>query len=531
MGIQVVWFKRDLRVEDHEPLVRAAGAGPVVGLYILEPELLALPETDPRHLGFILESLAELRRALRARGSRLWIRRGEAVEVLDELADTLPVAALWSHEETGLRATWDRDRRVEAWRRRRGIPWTELPQSGVVRGLRNRDRWARHWEERMDRPPRPAPERFAALPPEVAAQDPGALPRLRELGMQAPDHPQQPGGATEGRRTLETFLDVRGVDYRSAMASPLAGWDSCSRLSPHLAWGTVSLRTVHHRAAAALLEARVRARDGDPELDRRWIPSLRSFQSRLRWHCHFIQKLESEPELEEACMNRAYEGLRTADPAAWSTEEEARFRAWRDGRTGHPMVDACVRSLDATGWLNFRMRAMLVSFAAYHLWLDWRPVARVLARRFLDFEPGIHLAQCQMQSGVTGINALRIYDPAKQLRDHDPEGRFVRRWVPELREVPDSWLSRPELMPRPLQERVGCVIGRDYPWPVVQQAPAVREARARIGAVRTSARARHLAREVYRRHGSRKQPPGSRARGGAMRRRRSGRASQLDLGI
>jgi deoxyribodipyrimidine photo-lyase len=174
---------------------------------------------------------------------------------------------------------------------------------------------------------------------------------------------------------------------------------------------------------------------------------------------------------------------------------------------------------------------MLVSFAAYHLWLDWRPVARVLARRFLDFEPGIHLAQCQMQSGVTGINAIRIYDPAKQLRDHDPEGRFVRRWVPELREVPDSWLSRPELMPRSLQERVGCVVGRDYPRPVVEHASAVREARARIGAVRGSARARRLAREVYRRHGSRKQPLGSRARGGAARRRTSGRSPQLDLGI
>jgi len=539
MGIQIVWYKRDLRVHDHEPLRQASRQGPVVGLYLLEPALLYAPESAPRHWGFVLESLKKLREALRVRGSELLVVRGEAVAVLEDLRRRLPVAGLWSHEETGLEVTFARDRRVADWVEKVGVPWTELPQHGVVRGRTDRDEWAARWDRRMARAPRPAPERLPALPEELrtviaqlcTTEGHGELPTLKALGMDPPTHPQQQGGEPQARATLSDFLAERGVDYRRAMSAPESARTSCSRLSPHLAYGTVGLRTVVHATRAAELEVRTRSRDGDPELDDRWLPSLRSFQSRLRWHDHFIQKLESEPELEFRCMNPAYEGLRTREED-WSAEERDRFRAWRRGGTGYPMVDACMRALSATGWLNFRMRAMLVSFAAYHLWLDWRPVARILARRFTDFEPGIHICQCQMQSGVTGINALRIYAPAKQLRDHDPEGRFVRRWVPELRDVPDSWLARPEAMTRDLQERAGCVLGRDYPHPLVEHRTAARQARERIGTVRRSAEARRQAAEVYRRHGSRKRSLRARGVGPQSRRRSSSepvRQTTMDL--
>ena len=125
------------------------------------------------------------------------------------------------------------------------------------------------------------------------------------------------------------------------------------------------------------------------------------------------------------------------------------------GRTGWPLVDACVAMLRATGWLNFRMRAMLVSVAAYPAWLHWREVGLWLARAFLDYEPGIHWSQLQMQSGTTGINTTRVYNPIKQARDHDPQGVFVRRWLPALRRVPDTWLFEPWRMPESVQARCG----------------------------------------------------------------------------
>ncbi|MGA0176997.1 MAG: FAD-binding domain-containing protein, partial [Chthoniobacterales bacterium] len=167
----------------------------------------------------------------------------------------------------------------------------------------------------------------------------------------------------------------------------------------------------------------------------------------------------------------------------------------------------------------FRMRAMLASFSAYHLWLHWREPAVWLGSHFLDFEPGIHFSQFQMQSGTSGINTVRIYSPAKQAAEQDADGAFIRRWVPELRDVPSSWLPRPEQMPAELQSLSRCVIGRDYPAPIVEHAAAVRSARERIASVRRRTATRTEAQAVFVRHGSRKRT--------ARRRIRENRQSTL----
>jgi len=152
------------------------------------------------------------------------------------------------------------------------------------------------------------------------------------------------------------------------------------------------------------------------------------------------------------------------------------------------------------------MRAMLVSFAAYHLWLHWRPVGMHLATKFVDFEPGIHWSQTQMQSGVTGINTVRIYSPTKQLQDQDPDGVFVRRWVPELARVPDKLLAEPFRMTRAEQGDAGCVIGGDYPAPIVDHKEAVQAAKDRVYAARRTDEAKAEAKRVYEQHGSRRRP-------------------------
>jgi deoxyribodipyrimidine photo-lyase len=237
-------------------------------------------------------------------------------------------------------------------------------------------------------------------------------------------------------------------------------------------------------------------------IDRRWIASLRSFSSRLRWHCHFMQKLEDEPRIEFENMSRACDGLR--EDFTETPEALRRLEAWKNGLTGYPMVDACMRCVKATGWLNFRMRAMLMSFASHHLWLHWRPTGVFLARHFLDFEPGIHFSQVQMQSATTGINTVRIYSPAKQALDQDPNGHFIKMWVPELDAVPVSWLAEPHRMPLTQQVSSDCRIGIDYPSPIVDHATAYREARLKISMARREPAAREEARRVFLRHGSRK---------------------------
>lgn len=502
--VQVVWFKRDLRVQDHAALHHAAAAGPVVLLYVFEPAVLAAPTSDRGQVGFVLESLLELDRELRALGAFLTVRCGAVVDVLAALDDELRalggVAAVHGHEETGELVTYARDRAVGQWLAGRGILWHEYPQNGVVRRLPSRDGWSRRWQERMTAPSWPIPERLRpALPVPARTQ----LPSLDELALPPSGVvARQPGGMAAAQATLASFLTERGEDYQRAMSSPVAGWQACSRLSPHLAWGTISVRTVYQalQARVAAVRALPRAARGG------WLASLRGFGGRLRWHCHFMQKLEDAPRLECENVHRGFDGLREDD---W---DEARFVAWCEGRTGYPMVDACMRCLRHTGWLNFRMRAMLVSFAAHHLWLHWRRVGEHLARCFVDYEPGIHWSQVQMQSGVTGINTVRIYSPKKQLADQDPEGVFVRRWVPELAKVPLAALAEPHRLSEAEQVAAGCRIGVDYPAPIVDHAAAVAAAKARIAARRRVGEVRAESRRVYEKHGSRKRPTARRGR-------------------
>ncbi|MFP4327318.1 MAG: FAD-binding domain-containing protein [Paracoccaceae bacterium] len=497
-GATLVWFKRDLRVSDHAALTRASDAGrAVLPLFIVEPEAWRQPDAAARHHAFLRECLDDLTPRLAALGAPLVLRVGDAVEVLEALRLRHGITDLTSHEETGNGWSYARDRRVAAWARAQGVRWLELPQSGVVRRLARRDGWAVARDRFVLADPLPRPGRLRGI---AAESDP--WPDAAALGL-APDPcpERQKGGRAAGRETLESFLNERALGYRRAMSSPLHGARACSRLSPHLAWGTLSVREVA-RAGAARQRAVRGTRDG-------WAGSLKSFQSRLAWRDHFIQKLEDEPELEHRCLHPACEGLRPATPDA------ARLAAWEAGETGLPFVDACMRALDATGWLNFRMRAMLVAVASYHLWLDWRATGPILARRFTDYEPGIHWPQMQMQSGTTGMNTIRIYNPVKQGHDQDPTGAFTRRWLPELAEVPDAFLQQPWRW-----DRAGGLLGRAYPAPVVDLAAAARAAREAAWAVRQGTGFADTAAGIVEKHGSRKDRAGRFVNDRAPRRRK-----------
>lgn len=466
--VQVVWFKRDLRVSDHAPLYHAALRGPVCPLYVVEPELWQQSDASLRHQAFITDSLVDLNRALIRLGQGLLVQHGSVVLVLEALKKRWGRIEIHAHEETGGAWTFQRDRAVRQWAKTQGVAMHEYPQFGVVRGLVNRDRWARSWTDWMQGDQWSTPTTLAG--PEEKA----SIPAIHTPFANAPAFDQTPapgrqrGGLEVGQSILDGFLNERGVAYRGGISSPNRAPRSASRLSAHIAYGTLSLRQI-------VQATHERQRMAKNNQETRWRQSLAQFEKRLHWHCHFIQKLEQQPRIEFENMHRGFDGMRENDfNREW-------FEAWATGRTGYPLIDACMRSLVHTGWLTFRMRAMVTSFASYHLWLHWREPALHLARMFTDYEPGIHYNQIQMQSGTTGINATRIYNPVKQAQDQDPEGEFVRRWIPEL--------NTPE-----------------YPDPIIDHVDASRLAKARMKVFREQAGFRDEARAVYQALGSRRRP-------------------------
>ena len=271
------------------------------------------------------------------------------------------------------------------------------------------------------------------------------------------------------------------------MSSPVTAFDASSRLSPHIAWGTLSLREIA-QATAARLPGLNSSPDTGPDA-KRWRGSLISFAGRQHWHCHFMQKLEDAPRLEFENLHRAYDSLRP-EPG-----DPARLAAYMTGAAGFPFVDACMRALRDHGWINFRMRAMLMSFASYHLWLPWRATGLHLARQFVDYEPGIHWPQVQMQSGTTGINTMRVYNPVKQGYDQDAAGSFVRRFVPELAAVPGAFVHEPWRWDGAAQLA--------YPAPIVDHLAAAQAAKQTLSALRKTPLHRSEADGIAHKHGSR----------------------------
>ena len=466
VSLQVVWFKRDLRVVDHEALSRACLAGRVLCLYVIEPGYWQLGDTSRRQWLFVRESLLDLAEQLHALGARLVVRQGQVTEALQSIRQAHGPFVLHSHQETGNAWTFERDKAVASWCRAHTCPWQEYAQNAVMRPVAKRQQaFKDHRDAWAALPLFPVP-RHAAFVEDAQGLPPEQWPL--NLGSDLVPCPgRQAGGRAQGLALLGSFMGRRAQAYRGSISSPLTAESACSRLSPYIAQGCLSLREISQRASHTEAQAR------QPS----WSRSLEAFASRLAWHCHFIQKLETWPQLEHTPVWPASARLHRPFDAA-------KFNAWTSGTTGWPLVDASMRYLQHHGWINFRMRAMLVSSATYSLSLPWQPVARWLAQLFVDYEPGIHYPQVQMQSGANGAAVLRMYNPVTQATELDPQGRFVRQWVPELRQVSDAWIFEPWKMTPVLRLHAGWTPEAGYPCPLVDFVAVHRAAKAEMTALR-----------------------------------------------
>jgi len=474
----VWWIKRDFRLFDNAALHEAVESDRVIPLFVIEPGIWDGPDASVFHQKAQAQALKNLRKQLQKRNADLLVKTGRITKVLTEIKKTYSFTNLISYHEIGLNHTFARDKQVDLWCRRNDVVWKQQRFQGVIRGLNDRDNRLEAFNDFIDQP-------LLAIPDTIPTPDnlfSGWPQEIRDVLNTKPQ--MQEVTRSAGAKVLSDFLSQRGLNYQGNISSMNTAPDFASRLSVHLAWGTLSLREVFKQTR----KRKKQLTESDKPKSGKWKRSLSSFESRLYWHSHFMQKLEDEIQMEYVPQNRAFTQVE------WENDPE-KLRVWKRGNTGIPMIDAAIRCFRETGYLNFRCRAMITSFAVHGLHLSWRKVLYPLAAMMADYVPGIHVPQLHMQAGVTGINTIRNYNPNKQMKDYDPKARFVKKWCPALEE------HSPEAI---YAHGTGEETLDSYPDPVINEKKRRKDMIGRLYEIKNSPEAEKYADEVYKKHGSRK---------------------------
>ncbi len=441
MDLHIIWFRDDLRIHDNAALNAAVSSGGhVLPLFIFDPSDWAQTERTGRQFDMLTEAVADLRTSLQARGADLCIRTGSPARILADIHREHGIRALHFHHETSGDFALLRDRRIAQWCRQAGISLRAQDQHGIA--MKDHPHLAELAADHLSAACKIAPDTITMAP--IASE---GLPSARDLSIAEDDCPAR----TDGRRAsgialLKAFLSGRARDYDGQPQAP-EGVAISSRLSAHLALGTLSSREVWQYASRARFALN---EDGDST----FVNALDRFLERLQSRRRLLQAVEDSTTLS----GRAF------TPATGpSDNENLLMEALMRGRTGFPIIDAAIRCAHHTGWLPYRMRALLMGFATRLLWLDPNNVAQGLAGLMTDYSPALHYMNVQrMMTGQP--SGQHIVHTSRRLSEH---GDFLRAWLPELAALNDAEIHAPWDAPKANLKRANVILGQTYPMPVV----------------------------------------------------------------
>jgi deoxyribodipyrimidine photo-lyase len=426
MARTIVWFRRDLRIADHAPLALAVRRGDVLPVFIFDRALLHHPETAPARVAFMLASLASLDADLRKRGGRLILRSGDPVEILPRLVREAEADGIYAYLDFERIYGRHRDARLSQAMAEAGLKLRWFEPIGAVPDLMPYPDYRDAWFADVRSPIEATPSRINVPP---IASEP--LPTLDELGLSSTAVTIPEAGTDAARQLLRSFFSENRDRYYWQLSYPIA--EATTGLSPYLKFGVISIRECYQTTEAQLKGI----------TDRAVQRTRKQLISRLRWGSGFAQRFRYLPQLELRSLYAVF------DDDGWEFDADL-YEAWQTGNTGFPIVDAAARSLLATGgWkgLNFRSRAIYSSFLSNLLGMDWRYGALHFMQHLIDGDCPIDHYQWAMQAGVTHCldkRWTRIYNPQQTAIDRcDPDGLFIKRWLPELRDVPIEKLGQP----------------------------------------------------------------------------------------
>ncbi len=467
--VNIVLLHKNLRIFDNSALYHGCKADKSLIIYAYDRSYWRNNGRSERQFQFCLDCLGELDENLNKLNRDLFIFEGDLNELALWIDKNFPQSKIFLNQSTDIDYYRNlRDKFISKFEDSRRLH--EFEDFGIQTKYQNRDDWSSDWHKIMTQKLLPSPEINYA--PKVELVDLLNFRSFkRKLSLEDSNKNSfQLGGEGKAKKLLSSFLEKRINGYSVKMSSPVEAEHSCSRLSPHISFGTISLRTIFQEVQKNMNSSFFRK-------------DLYSFKKRLHWHCHFIQKLETEPGLEFKSMHPMCDSLR-------EVENDELIEKWIAGETGFPFLDACMVFLKEKGWINFRMRAMIMSFASYNLWQPWQKTSPRLAELFVDYEPGIHISQVQMQSGVTGINLPRIYSVLKQSSDQDPSATWIKSQINSLRDIKPKNIHEAEL-------------NEIYHKKIVDLKASAKKARETIWSVRKGSNFKKIAKDVYLKHGSR----------------------------